>query len=96
MIGCQCRSEDRSSAGRVIQPQLLFMQFPSIDHVLQKWQCVDKSIYVGASPLQYMDDRLIMTTAIGQHMLIQNSLNLRLSSTNDKKVIVQMAITLVI
>ena len=46
---------DQSSAGRVIQPQLLFTQFLSIDHVLQKLQYVDKSIYVGASPLQYMD-----------------------------------------
>ena len=39
-------------------------------------QYVDKSIYVGANPLQYMDNQLIMTTDIGHYMLIQNSLNL--------------------
>ena len=50
---------DQSSAGRVIQPQLLFMQFLSINHVLQKLQYVDKSIYVGARPLQYMDERSV-------------------------------------
>ena len=42
------------NAGRVIQPQLLFVQLLSLDHVLQKLQYVDKSIYVGARPLQFI------------------------------------------
>ena len=72
------------------------MQFLSIDHVLQKLEYVDKSIYVGARPLQFIayDHRYWPTHADTKLILLRVFEVIK--CTPMMKMIVQMTIILMI